>query len=154
MAGRPTDFNEEIAARICAEIAAGAKISEVCAADDMPADRTIYRWLAKHDTFRQMYARACEDRTASMAEELLDIVDDGRNDFCEQTIGETKRWVENGEAIQRSRLRADTRKWLMSKMHPRKYGDKLALGGDADAPPIGLTLIERRIVDPDGGATD
>ena len=44
--------------------------------------------------------------------------------------------VVDHDHIARSRLRVDARKWLLSKMLPKVYGDKVALGGDADAPPI------------------
>lgn len=123
--GRPTLYSNELAARICAELAGGAKLTDICQADDMPTDRTVYRWLASNDTFCQQYARAQEDRTSAMAEEILDIADDGRNDWMERNHGEDKAWVTNGEAMQRSRLRVDTRKWLMSKMAPKKYGEKI-----------------------------
>lgn len=38
--------------------------------------------------------------------------------------------------IQRSKLRVDTRKWLASKMAPKKYGDKVAIGGADDLGPV------------------
>ena len=46
----------------------------------------------------------------------------------------------NNEAVQRSRLRVDARKWLMSKLMPKKYGEKLELGGDLK---VSLGLAER-----------
>ena len=91
----------------------------------MPVKSTIYLWLTKHQNFSDQYAKAQGDRTWSMAEDLLEIADDGRNDFMERTAGDETYWVQNGEALQRSRLRVDTRKWLMSKMLPKKYGDKI-----------------------------
>ncbi len=68
-----------------------------------------------------------------MADELLEIADDGRNDWVVDEEGGDKY---NGDHVQRSRLRVDTRKWLLSKALPKVFGDKLALGGDADMPPI------------------
>jgi hypothetical protein len=62
--------------------------------------------------------------------------------------GDDTGWLVNGENLQRSRLRVDTRKWLLSKALPKIYGDKLALGGDQDAPPITLRTIKRVIVRP------
>lgn len=61
-----------------------------------------------------------------MAEEILDIADDGTNDWMEKKDDEDNciGWRENGEAVQRSKLRVDTRKWLMSKLAPKKYGEK------------------------------
>lgn len=105
--GRPTNYTPDIATSICAEIASGRKVSEICEADDMPGERTVYRWLGVHDEFRQQYARAMEQRTEAMAEETLEIADNLLGDPA------------------RDRLRVDTRKWLMSKMAPKKYGDKV-----------------------------
>ena len=124
-AGRPTLFTEELASRICAELASGLKLTEICGPDDMPSDRTVYRWLASNDQFCQQYARAQAERTSAMAEEILAIADDGSNDWMKRNHGDDVAWVTNGEALQRSRLRVDARKWLMSKMNPKKYGDKI-----------------------------
>lgn len=148
--GRPTLYTEELAAFICSEIASGEKVSDICAAETMPSQRSVYTWLAKYPEFSQQYARAQSDRTHAMAEEIIDISDDGRNDWMERNFGEETVWVANGEALQRSRLRVDTRKWLMSKMAPKKYGEKIVqeqTGPDGGA--IQHThKIERLIVDP------
>jgi hypothetical protein len=56
-----------------------------------------------------------------MATEILDIADDGSNDTYETDDGEKV----NQDHINRSRLRVDTRKWLMSKLAPKKYGEKV-----------------------------
>ena len=50
--------------------------------------------------------------------------------------GEGTGYEYNGEAVQRSKLRVDARKWMASKMAPKKYGDKLAVGGADDLPPV------------------
>lgn len=57
-----------------------------------------------------------------MAEDIIDISDESSRDFIETEDG---RMIPNTEAIQRSKLRVDTRKWLMAKMKPKKYGDKM-----------------------------
>jgi hypothetical protein len=75
--------------------------------------------------FSERYARAREIQALTIADELLDIADDGRNDWM-QRGGDDERggWELNGEHIQRSRVRIDTRKWMLSKMLPKSYGDK------------------------------
>lgn len=104
--GRPTDYTEDIAAHICAEMAAGRSLRSICKDKGMPDKATVFRWLAKHEAFRDQYTRAQEDRAVAMSEDILEIADD------------------EGADVQRARLRVDTRKWLMSKMAPKKYGDK------------------------------
>jgi hypothetical protein len=119
--GRPSTYTPELAARICAEIGEGSKLTDVCQADDMPSDRTVYAWLASKPEFSQQYARAMEERTNAMAEEILEIADE--SGFDASVVD--GRAIVNSEAINRARLRVDTRKWLMSKMAPKKYGDKI-----------------------------
>jgi hypothetical protein len=72
---------------------------------------------------RDTHAREIQAHT--LADELLEISDDGSNDWMERK-GKDERggWELNGENIQRSRVRIDTRKWLLSKMLPKVYGDK------------------------------
>jgi hypothetical protein len=111
-------------------IADGMTIRELCKADDMPAKSTVFLWLANHKEFSDQYARAKEAQADDMAEELLEISDNGANDWMERNRGEERGWVANGEHIQRSRLRVDARKWLMSKMAPKKYGDKVEHSGN------------------------
>jgi hypothetical protein len=86
--------------------------------------------------FRHQYARAREAQADFLAEEILQIADDGENDTYATENGPAV----NHDVVQRSRLRVDARKWLASKLAPKKYGDKLAVGGADDMPPIGHSL--------------
>lgn len=124
--GRPSDYTPEIVSEICELIANGMSVREICRAEHMPDMRTVFRWLAKHDEFRQQYARAREAQADYLAEEILDIADDGQNDWMDRQVapGVFAR-VQDQEAINRSRLRVDARKWIMSKLQPKKYGDKV-----------------------------
>lgn len=70
-----------------------------------------------------------------MFEELLDIADDGSNDFMTIVKGNKEYDIENKEVTNRSRLRVDTRKWYLSKVLPKKFGDHLDLTSDGKALP-------------------
>lgn len=102
---------------------------------------TLITWLAGYS---DQYARAREAQADKLAEDILAIADDGSNDTYQTENGE----VTNHDVIARSRLRVDARKWLAGKMAPKKYGDKLAVGGADDLPPMQVTKIERVIVRP------
>jgi hypothetical protein len=125
--GRPSDYTQELADRICAEIADGRSLRSIITDDGMPAMSTVFLWLRTHSEFSEQYAKAREAQADALADELLDIADDGSNDWMERKgeEGQSLGWKENGEAIQRSRLRVDTRKWIASKLKPKKYGEKL-----------------------------
>ena len=88
----------------------------------MPASSTIFKWLSENEKFSEQYAHARSAQMEAMALEIIEIADDGRNDTYETEDGEERT---NNDVIQRSRLRVDTRKWLMSKLAPKKYGDKV-----------------------------
>jgi len=124
--GRPSDFTQDLAALICERIADGESVRTICADDDMPHKATVFRWLDAHEEFRDRYARAKELQLEHIADELLDIADDGANDYVERyTDDGAVTCVANPENIQRSRLRVDSRKWLLSKLVPKKYGDRV-----------------------------
>jgi len=105
----------------------------------MPSRITVYSWLLddRYAAFLTKYTRARELQSETMIDELNDIADDASNDYMETVDNETGAIIGyklNGEHINRSRLRIDTRKWIASKLKPKKYGDKLELSGDAEAP--------------------
>lgn len=70
-----------------------------------------------------------------MADEVMDISDDGANDWMQRNDPDNPGYVVNGEHQARSRLRVDTRKWYLSKLAPKRYGDKIELSGP-DGQPI------------------
>lgn len=140
---RPSEYTTEVADRICAQLADGVSLRTVCLADDMPSKTTVFNWMRTRPEFLAQYARAKEESADALTDEMLDIADDGSNDWMERNKGDEKGWVENGEAMQRSRLRVDTRKWIASKLKPKKYGDKLELAGDKDHP-LTIAIIDPR----------
>lgn len=137
-----TIYTQELIDKICGMIAGGMSLRRVCEAKDMPDKATVLRWLSKLDedgnyvypSFRDQYARACEERTEAYVEEIFDIADDAKNDYMEDEYdkGKTPGYTLNGENIQRSKLRVDARKWYASKMKPKKYGDKLDVVSDGE----------------------
>ncbi len=119
--GRPSDYNQETATLICARMSEGESLRSICRDPSMPALSTVFLWIGKFPDFSEQYKVAMAARADAMFEELFDIADDGRNDYIENEDGFQKL---NSEHVQRSRLRIDTRKWALSKMMPKKYGDK------------------------------
>lgn len=92
----------------------------------MPSMTSVFRWLGHKDKegdnsfalFREQYARAREAGADAMADDAVDIADNPDID------------------PNHKRIMVDTRKWFTSKLKPKKYGDKVAIGGDEDAGPI------------------
>lgn len=114
----------------------------------MPCTTTVFVWLSKNAEFAEQYARAKTESADAFAEDMLDIADDSEDDI---TIDEDGVPRVNHENIQRARLRVDTRKWLASKLKPKKYGDKVAVGGAEDLPPVQVAGINITLVKPGVG---
>ena len=130
-------FSQEVFDSICTQIADGKSLRSICAQDGMPTTTSVMRWLKEDDggELREQYTRAREAQADTIFDEILEIADEGRYDWMEQS-GESAGYTLNGEHVQRSRLRIDARKWMAGKLRPKVYGDKLALGGADDLPPI------------------
>lgn len=120
---RPSIKTPALMSSICDQIMVGMSLREVCRGEDMPNVSTVKRWLAADEEFCAQYVRACEVRADHWADEILEIADDGSNDWMERKQGEETIEVINHEHIARSKLRVDARKWLMAKAAPKKYGD-------------------------------
>lgn len=128
--GRPSLYTEELGQRICELLCEGKTLTRICKENpNLPSDRTVRRWaLDAEHPFSPQYTRAREIGYHKMADETVDIADDGTNDV---TTNDGK-MVVNTDVIARSRLRVDTRKWLLSKALPKIYGDKLELSGSVN----------------------
>ena len=121
--GRPSIYSDELACEICFRLSRGDSLNRICKDPKMPEAVTVWRWLndGKHEEFCKKYARAREYQAEYIFNDLLDIADDGSNDFLVDKDGNP---TKNMEHIMRSRLRVDTRKWYLSKIVPKVYGDK------------------------------
>ncbi len=133
--GRPSGYTPEIADAICDLLSQGQTLREICRAENMPHESTVRQWARlDREGFYTQYAIAREIGYHSMADETLDIADNAVNDWMERNGEDDSGWQVNGEHIQRSRLRIDTRKWLLSKALPKVYGDKIMHANDPENP--------------------
>ena len=108
--GRPKAMTPELKAEICTRIIDGQTVRGICANKHMPDRATIYRALADDGDpeFRDQYARAKDIQLYRLEDELLEIADAATSD-----------------TVQESKLQIDTRKWVMAKRAPKKYGDRV-----------------------------
>ncbi len=113
---------ENIFSIILTRIENGEAVRRILMDNDMPNTETFYKWLAKDESYSKRYARACELRADAIFEDIIDIADDDSGDIKYDKDGNE---MLNSEFVQRSRLRVDARKWIVSKLNPKKYGDKI-----------------------------
>lgn len=132
--GRPSVYTAKLAGKICRRLAAGESLRAICRDDGMPDESTVRGWaLDNVEGFFPQYARAREIAYHGLADEVLEIADDGRNDTYVDEDGTRK--VDH-DCVARSRLRVDARKWMLSKVLPKIYGD----ARDDLAPPADHTI--------------
>lgn len=112
----------------------GLSLRQACRKLTKPAWQTVLKWVSIDPKLEEQYVRACEAREQMLHDELLELSDDGR--FDKKTIttrGGQEIEVIDQEVLGRSKLQVDTRKWILARMNPRKYGDKVETtiqGGD------------------------
>jgi hypothetical protein len=124
----PTDrraylaYSQEIADRVLGRMVEGDSLRKICEMEGMPSRRSIFYWLKDNEEFRERYEIARLMQVEYWAHEIIEIADDTSGDFIITEQGER---VVDHENINRARLRVDARKWLMSKLHPQRYGDRV-----------------------------
>ncbi len=119
-------FTPALFTTICDRISRGDSLREVCRDPEMPHKSTVLRWLHEKPELRDQYVRARDDLLEYWASDILEIADDGTldtmpglNKYGDEVM------IPNHANVQRDRLRIDSRKWLLSKLAARKYGDRL-----------------------------
>lgn len=106
---RPSLYTPELAERICELVSIGVPVHRIHETPGMPAESTIYLWLASHPEFSEMYARAKDRLADRYAAEVVTIADEAN--------------PETMKGIEHARTRMDARKWASGKLAPKKYGE-------------------------------
>lgn len=125
-------FSAEMASAICEAIASSSKgLRSLCAErDDLPSWQTIMVWLNHYLDFQEQYARAKQRQMELIGEEILEIADAPASDSAQ---------------VQRAKLQVETRKWLMSKLAPKKYGDRIDVTSSGEKLPMPSHHIDARV---------
>ena len=105
---RPSGYTPELAEAVCAKVLTTQSLRSVCRQEGMPAKTTVFRWLQSKPEFRDQYTAAKELGCVMLLEDIHDIADN------------------IGGNVAQDKLRIRTRKWLLSKIKPRKYGRQVA----------------------------
>lgn len=140
--GRPTEYTEEAAQEVCARIAAGETLRAICREDGMPEPATVRTWaMDNREGFAARYATARAHGADAIAEQMLEMADTpliGEKSVTKLTGVE----ITTGDAVERSKLGVDTRKWLLSRWAPKAYGEKssLEVSGPDGAPLVQIYL--------------
>lgn len=141
-------YDDKLATEFCERMCKGEAPTQICTDPRMPSYPTIIRWSLsddpKYEVFRVMYEESRKIMWLYHADQMLDVSDNSKNDYMDRYnkfTEETERVFDN-ENVQRSKLRIDTRRWLLSKMLPHIFGDKVDVSvGGRDGKPIALAAI-------------
>ena len=137
--GRPSKYSPAVAAEICEGLAEGVPLREICRRDHMPEWRTVYDWMGRDETLSAAIARARDIGYDKIAEECLSIADTPMlmrkvTTGTDPKTGAVVQSIVESDDVNHRRLQVDTRLKLLAKFHPKKYGDRAILAGDADNP--------------------
>ncbi len=124
--GRPRLYSPELGTTICERMANGESLRKICRDESMPCMRTVLIWAREIPEFLAQYVTARDMLLEYWAEDITEISDDGSNDWMSVNDPDNPGYRVNGEHISRSKLRVDSRKWLLSKLAAKKYGDRVS----------------------------
>lgn len=125
-----------VAKKVLEGMHGGLSCFKACQAAGVPHS-TFLGWVGEDAKMADNYTRAREDLIEHIASETLEIAD--------QPVGSTENGSTDSGAVQKQRLQVDTRKWILSKLAPKKYGDRMLLAGDENSP-LQIEKIERVVV--------
>lgn len=114
---------------ICERLANGEPLRKIVRDKHLPSEFSVYKGLRIDEEFAKQYARARLDQADTYADEIVQIADE-----CAVDVDGDKEHA--GATTQAARLRIDARKWAAGKARPKKYGDRVAIGGDSEMDPI------------------
>jgi hypothetical protein len=152
--------HQEVTAHICAELQKGRSLENICTKDEgMPTPAGFLKWVnTDPEGVGKDYAHAREIGYLLLADEILTLSDkthewvtvqeldpDGHPMFDEAGEPKLKNILMplNNEVIAHKRVQIDTRKWMLSKMLPKIYGDKLTQEHTgANGGPIALAAVD------------
>ena len=118
---------EKIFNSICNRIELGESLRKILKEDSMPSSRTFFKWVDLDEEKVKQYARACELRADILFEEMIEIADTPIEGVVIETDDNGRTKEKKGDMLGHRRLQIDARKWILSKMNPKKYGDKLEI---------------------------
>lgn len=139
--GRPSKYTPELFAEICDQLADGKSLRLICKPATMPSERSVRTWVIDNlEGCAEAYQRARNIGLDVMADELMQIADTPVNGkTTKRDAGGKVLEVTEADMLQHRRLQIYARQWYLAKLGRKKYGDKLDLGSDPDAP-ISVTV--------------
>ena len=128
-------FSQELFDEICERISSGESLRKICKDDKMPAMVNVWRWLNNNEELSIQYARAREQQAETFVDEILAI--------CDEVLPTGFDGKIDPSVVNQARLKIDARKWVASKLKPKRFGEASVLKIDSEKdlqPILNLTL--------------
>jgi|ERR1035437_1310270 hypothetical protein len=135
--GRPTIYTKELVDSICEYIADGNSLKSICEREGMPDKSQVFNWLRIYPDFRNNYTQATLDRTEAHLELLNEMGEEAI--LTAQSTGDKRA----NAVVSAYKLKADNMKWVMARMKPKKYGDKIDMTTDGKAITVELVSYKK-----------
>ena len=135
--GRPSTYRQEVADEICRRLVLGESLRSICRDDTMPSLDGVYGWMQRQPKFAEQYLRAREEQAETHADIIVDL-----SDATPETLpvydrdGNVIELKLDSAWVQWMRQRIEARKWVAAKLRPKRYGDRVSVGGDAENPVV------------------
>lgn len=137
------DYTDEIGYEICKNLSLGHSLTKTCLEMNICLS-TIYRWFDRYPSFKENYTRAREIQADYLAEEIISISDEPAKEEVKGEDGKSNSFT-SSSAVQRNKLRVDSRKWYVAKIAHKKYGDKIdATLSGANGGPFSVASMDLR----------
>ena len=117
---------EIIFTQICEQIEIGRSLRSILKEDDnMPSSSTFFIWLKEDSLKSKRYELATDLRTDILFDEIIDIAYNTEEGTTTKENAKGEIETTTGDMLGHRRLKIDALKWSLSKLNPKKYGDKV-----------------------------
>jgi hypothetical protein len=113
---------------------------------------TFLDYIEKDNRLIELYARAIDQRNDLKAERIIKLANKRDRDMYIDQNGHAR---PNPVAVQRDRLIIDAEKWLLSKLAPKKYGDRIQIDAEVkSSAPLNMDQVNQILAELDKGTID
>lgn len=154
----PAAYPQEIRDEVLERVAAGESLVTICKSDGMPKLTAVFGWLAADKEYADKYARAKSLCLEAWAEETIHIANTPVQGVTRTVKADGGVEEKTADMIEHRRLQIETRKWMLAKLAPKKYGDKQHIehsggftGLTDDALQARIDALKKKLADGDKG---
>lgn len=128
-------YSDDLARRICYEMAQGKTLADICEAPDMPNPQTVLAWRSTRPTFSAMFEKARQEQMHAWAEQIVSIIDNAIPDTITLSKYDSRITIideddftvtlrMNARHLSHATEQVKVRQWLMSRYLPQVFSER------------------------------